>query len=85
MTHKSPHKNSMFEYAKPIPFSARMNDVQQAIDNIGLLINRPNVKYPKQLDYLRLSLDYYRMNGRTPDTITALKRAVEKCEAVRED
>jgi hypothetical protein len=36
-------------------------------------------------EYARLSLDYYRMNGRTPDTVAALKRAVEKCEAVRED
>jgi hypothetical protein len=30
------------------------------------------------LEYARLSLDYYRMNGRTPDTIAALKRALEK-------
>jgi hypothetical protein len=32
------------------------------------------------LQYLLLSLDYYRMNGRAPDTTAALKRAVEKVE-----
>lgn len=31
-------------------------------------------------EYLRLSLAYYRKNGRAWDTIAALKRALEKYE-----
>jgi hypothetical protein len=31
-------------------------------------------------EYLGLALDYYILNGRAPDTIAALKRALEKFE-----